>query len=111
MKIAVVGTGYVGLANAVLLAQQHEVIALDIDASRIELLNRRQSPISDPELEDYLQNRPLNLHATLDSHAAYANADYVLIATPSDYDPQTNTFNTQSIETVIAEVIDRKSVV
>lgn len=105
MKIAVVGTGYVGLANAVLLAQQHEVIALDIDASRIELLNRRQSPISDPELEDYLQNRPLNLHATLDSHAAYANADYVLIATPSDYDPQTNTFNTQSIETVIAEVM------
>ncbi len=105
MKIAIVGTGYVGLANAVLLAQQHEVVALDIDAAKVEQLNRRQSPIADPELQDYLRNKPLNLRATLDRHEAYVGTDYVLIATPSDYDPQSNAFNTQSIEAVIAEVM------
>lgn len=94
MKIAVAGLGYVGLSNAVLLAQQHEVVALDIDASRVEHLNRRQAPVADPEAEEYLARRTLNLRATLDSRDAYEGADYVLIATPSDYDPQTHHFNT-----------------
>lgn len=105
MKIAVAGLGYVGLSNAVLLAQQHEVVALDIDASRVEQLNRRQAPVADPEAEEYLARRTLNLRATLDSRDAYEGADYVLIATPSDYDPQTHHFNTQVIESVIAEAM------
>jgi UDPglucose 6-dehydrogenase len=105
MKFVIVGMGYVGLANAVLLAQQHEVVTLDIDADKVEALNRRQSPITDPELEDYLHNQPLNLRATLDKQDAYRDADYVFIATPTDYDSQTNAFNTQSIEAVIADVM------
>jgi UDPglucose 6-dehydrogenase len=105
MKIAVAGTGYVGLSLAVLLAQHNEVVAIDINEQKITKLNQKQSPISDTEIEKFLKEKPLNLTATLDVNTAYQNADYVIIATPTDYDSETNYFNTCSVEQVIAQVL------
>ncbi|MBK3333205.1 nucleotide sugar dehydrogenase [Persephonella atlantica] len=106
MKIAVAGAGYVGLSNAILLAQHNEVVIKDIDENKVKLINQKKSPIIDKDIEDYLANKPLNLRATLDPKQAYENADFVIIATPTDYDPVTNYFNTKSVEAVISEVLE-----
>lgn len=104
MKVAVAGSGYVGLSMAVLLSQKHEIVAVDIDASRVDMINNRQSTIADDDIEEYLASKSLNLTATLDPEQAYTGAAYVVVATPTDYDPQTNYFDTRSVESVIAEV-------
>ncbi|KUJ73014.1 nucleotide sugar dehydrogenase [Thiomicrospira sp. WB1] len=104
MQIAVAGTGYVGLSLAVLLAQHHKVVALDIDEKKVNFINQKTSPILDQEIEEFLTDKPLNLTATTDAQTAYADADFVIIATPTDYDTVTNTFNTKTVESVIEQV-------
>lgn len=104
-KITVVGTGYVGISNAVLLAQRNRVVALDIDQQKVDLINARTSPIADPEIEEYLANRPLDLVATTDKQDAYRDSDFVIVATPTDYDPDNNYFNTSTVEAVIADAL------
>ena len=105
MKIAIAGTGYVGLSNAMLLARHHEVVAVDIDAEKIQLLNAKKSPIADAEIEDFLQHKTLNFVATTDAQQAYQGADFVIISTPTDYDPTNNYFDTSSVEQVIETVL------
>lgn len=106
MKITIVGTGYVGLSNAILLAQKNEVLALDLDQAKVDLINAKKSPIVDVEIEQYLAQKRLNLTATTDRAYAYANADFVVIATPTNYDPDTNYFNTDSVESVIRDALE-----
>lgn len=105
MKITIAGTGYVGLSNAILLAQHNEVIALDIIKEKVDMINNKQSPIADPEIEEYLATKDLNLTATTDNYEAYKEADYVIISTPTNYDPEKNYFNTRTVEAVIANVL------
>jgi UDPglucose 6-dehydrogenase len=109
LKIAIVGTGYVGLSNAMLLAQHNEVVALDIDENKVVQLNGCKSPISDPEIEDFLSNRTLNFTATVDKKHAYENADFVIVATPTDYDVENNYFDTTSVESVIRDALQFNS--